>query len=161
MLASSRRSSCTAPALRQVFDSATADLNVIDVPLSVCWSLQEANTVAVLVCALYVCNVGIARHPNLCTSRQSSYSTPLQPCCLPEVTGSASSTKYLYPEQEQEKQLKEVERSVEALQEVEPLKRLEGSINRTMIWQHVRQSLWCFTMLCACCMLVFVPCTQL
>jgi hypothetical protein len=40
--------------------------------------------------------------------------------------------------QEQGKQLREVDRSIEALQEVEPLKRLEGSINRTMIWQHVR-----------------------
>jgi hypothetical protein len=39
---------------------------------------------------------------------------------------------------------------VEALQEVEPLKRLEGSINRTMIWQHVRPSLCCLTMSCAC-----------
>jgi hypothetical protein len=59
--------------------------------------------------------------------------------------------KTLHLEQEQEKQLREVERSVEALQEVEPLKRLEGSINRTMIWQHVRPSLCCLTMLCACC----------
>ena len=49
---------------------------------------------------------------------------------------------------------------MEALQEVEPLKRLEGSINRTMIWQHVRPSLCCLTISCACWRLHPNPCDQ-
>lgn len=37
----------------------------------------------------------------------------------------------------QEKELREVERSIEALQEVEPLKQLERNLQLTLTWQHV------------------------
>lgn len=43
--------------------------------------------------------------------------------------------------QVQEKELREVERCIEALQEVEPLKRMEHDLQLMLTWQHVRPSM--------------------